>query len=129
MLVSDSKGWLDTSRSSQVRVTIPEQYTDAEFSEQFDTLSQYLRGAEAGLRLLIVVHLKTRTRPENRQRAKVFFQQQKDLFKSKVKAAALVSESTAIRAAIGTARLLGLFPFPTKTFESVTAAESWLSTR
>jgi hypothetical protein len=109
-------------------ITIPERFSDDEFNREFDEFSRRLRDARPGISLLVVVEMKTRSRPENRARAKQFFVDEKALFKNKVKAVAMVSDHVAIRGAISGVSLLGLFPFRVKTFESVALAKRWLET-
>ncbi len=124
-----SSAWIDDLDGGGLRVTIPESFTDAEFDAEFDAFSERLRGARPGLKLMIVVLMKSRSRPQNRERAKRFFQEEKLLLKERVCAGALVSENVAIRGAIRGVSLLGLFPFPVKTFSAVSEAQCWLKSR
>ena len=120
-------GWIEQRPGHQLFITIPESYSDEEFIREFDELSQLLSTAEHPLGVLIVIKMKTRSRPSNRERAKRFFVEEKKMLRTQVRACALVSDHLAIRGAISAARLLGLFPFATKTFDDVVVAQSWLT--
>jgi len=125
---SNPPAWIEVRPGSVLRVTIPASYSDQEFAQQFDQLQHVLREAQESLRLLIVIKMQSRSTPSNRERAKRFFHTEKLMLKRTITRAALVSDNVAIRGAIAAVRLLGLFPFPTKTFEDAAAAETWLST-
>lgn len=127
MQLGHSRGWIERRPGHQLFITIPESYSDEEFICEFDELSRLLSSAERPLGVLIVIKMKTRSRPSNRERAKRFFAEEKEMLRKQVRVCALVSEHLAIRGAISAARLLGLFPFATKTFDNVLVAQSWLS--
>lgn len=127
MNLDQSGGWIERCPGHQLLVTIPESYSDEEFVREFDELSHLLSAAEQALGVLIVIKMKTRSRPDNRERAKRFFMEEKEMLRKQVRACALVSDHLAIRGAISAVRLLGLFPFETKTFDNIVSAQAWLT--
>ncbi len=119
--------WIEQIDDGALSVTVPERFSDSEFEREFDEFSRRLHAADRPLSLLIIVKMKTRSRPANRERAKRFFQEDKEMLKERVRAGAVVSENVAIRGAIRGVSLLGLFPFTVKTFSDVSSARTWLA--
>jgi hypothetical protein len=120
------KSWICQESGRLLVIQIPESYSDDDFAREFDQLSRLLREGKEALGLLVEVKMKSRSTPQNRERAKQFFREEKSMLKNRVRASALVSENGAIRAAISTASFLGLFPFLTKTFTQAAEARRWL---